>query len=118
MLKILFAAVAFTFLFLPVHVLIKAVIAVLNIFAPMLELIAAKKGMPLTLLHFLWSDFFGPLFRFLVLVIGFIALVPAEIIAVWGFPIYFALIPVSVLVLKRWFTSFCEKLPLEEILES
>ena len=115
---ILFALVALLFLFAPVTFLIKVVLAILAILTPMLRLIASKKGMPWTLLLFLWTDFFEPLFRFQVLAMGFLVLVPVETIAVWGLPISFALLPVAVLILKRWFTSFCTTLRFEELLKS
>ena len=115
--EILFALVTFLFLFAPVNFLIKVVIAVLAILTPMLKLIASKRGMPWTLLHFLWCDFFEPLFRFQVLATGFLALVPVETIAVWGLPIYFALLPVTILILKRLFTSICTTLWFEELLK-
>ena len=116
-LKIFFAVVALIFLFAPVDFLIKFLMTVLTIFTHMLELIASKKGMPLTLLHFLWSNFLGPLFRLLVLATGFIALVPVETIAVWGLPIYLAILPVTVLILKRWVTSFCATFKFAELLK-
>ena len=107
--EILFALIALLFLFAPVNFLIKLVMGLLAVFTPMLKLITSKKEVPWTLLSFLWCDFFEPLFRIQVLAIGFLALVPVETIAVWGLPIYFGLIPVTVLILKRWFTSVCAR---------
>lgn len=107
--EILFALIALLFLFAPVNVLIKVVMSLVAVFTPMLKLVASKKGVPWTLLSFLWCDFFEPLFRFQVIAIGLLALVPVETVAIWGIPIYFALIPVIVLILKRWLTSVCER---------
>ena len=108
--EILFSLIALHFLFAPVNLLIKVVVGILTVFTPMIKLVASKKGMPWTLLSFLWCDFFEPLFRIQVITMGFLALVPVETIAVWGLPIYFALLPVTVWILKRWFTNTCATL--------
>jgi len=107
--EIVFALVALLVLFAPIDFLIKVVVGLLATFTPLLKLTASKKRRSWTLLSFLWCDFFEPLFRIQLIAIGFLALAPVETITVWGIPIYLAVIPVVVLILKRWLTRVCER---------
>lgn len=86
--------------------LAKLVVRSLAVLTALLGFIALAKKGPWSLVSWLWSAFFLPLFsiEFLTMVfLGFF--VSVEIIAVWGFPIFLSLMPPTLWGMMKWFRS-------------
>ena len=53
----------------------------------------------------LWENFLYSLARIEMLLIGFLSLVPVQIVEVWGLPICFAVLPFILLAMKKVLTD-------------
>lgn len=94
------SAVVFAVAFLAIEVvplnleLIRITLRVLVVVSAILHFVAMKKREPWHFLSWFWSAFLLPVFLFQFLLIGYLGqYVSVEIIATWGLPTFFVLLP-------------------------
>jgi hypothetical protein len=111
--ELIWFPIALVLLFLPVNILIKSMILISTVLSPVLSLKSLQaKSSKWNFLFHTWSCFFQPLLRIEMATMGFISLLPADIIGTWALAIYMSLLLVVTWIMKKWFEVTLKTAPI------